>query len=295
MLFRSMMVNGDHYTWNYWEPMGQMDLDLEARKDGGSGMRHWVATHPYRNYQAGEVSQIVEAYHNGLTFDQKDIELIIATNLKVMWNGDKQKPQFVNSNVRLPQVKLTAEEQKAKDEEVAQNAYAKEGRAGMLWTPLMDFDPTIRELYELQLAGGRGAVAEINRAYYQNVTKKRAPSFERHHKDMPVTVYKALPNQAPALTLAAALPYVVEAGKETMLISKSVVDGKLEIALMSADGSKKLTVLHTGEVKGGSDGHAGVFILPWNLQVDGKRLEAGDYRIRWTFGEGYAEYPLTVK
>lgn len=290
-----MTLNDDHYTWNYWEPLGQMDIDLKARREGGSGLRHWVNTHGYRNYQAGEVKMIVEAYHSGITFDRRDIELLIATNLKVMWNGDKDDPKFANSNARLPRPELTPEQKKAQQEAEAANKYAKEGRAGTLWTPLADFDPTIRQLYARQLEKGSGSIAELNKAYFKKVTAAREPGFDRHHADLPVSVYTALPARAAALTLAAALPSVVEAGKTTLLVSKANLPGKLEVNVMSADGEKMIATLHSGDVPGGTDGHAGVFILPWNLEVDGKRLDPGSYRIRWTFGGQSTDYPLTVK
>ena len=87
----------DHYVWNYWEPFGAWDLNLEKRE-----ARHWIGVHPYRNYQAREVAQMVEAYHTGVVFDKTDIERILRTNLEVMWNGDRVNPKFRNSDVTRP-------------------------------------------------------------------------------------------------------------------------------------------------------------------------------------------------
>jgi hypothetical protein len=86
----------NHYVWSYWEPFGPWDIDLE-KKD----TKHWVGAHGYRSgYQAAEVSNIVEAYQSGIVFDAVDIERIINTNLRVMWNQDRVRPYFINSNGR---------------------------------------------------------------------------------------------------------------------------------------------------------------------------------------------------
>ena len=83
----------DSYTWNYWEPVYPGDI----RSIDPPEMAHWVGTHPYRNYQSGEVHAVVEAFHNGLTFDREDIRRFLATNL-MMWNGRLDDPQFRNSD-----------------------------------------------------------------------------------------------------------------------------------------------------------------------------------------------------
>ncbi|MBN2326002.1 MAG: hypothetical protein JXR73_02535, partial [Candidatus Omnitrophica bacterium] len=97
-----MCLFHDHYVWNYWEPFGAWDIE-DASKNR---LRHWVNVHPYRNYQSGEIYEIAEAYHSGLTFTQKDIEKIINTNLKVMWNGDSEKPSWRNSNYAVQMAAL---------------------------------------------------------------------------------------------------------------------------------------------------------------------------------------------
>ena len=58
--------------------------------------------HGGRPYNAGEIGQMVEAYNTGVVFDKTDIERFLNTNLKIMWNGDKAKPHFANSNWKLP-------------------------------------------------------------------------------------------------------------------------------------------------------------------------------------------------
>jgi hypothetical protein len=116
-------------VWNYWEPTGVWDVT-------GHDLRHWVNVHPYRNYQAGELNHIVEAYHSGIVFDRADIERMIRTNLKVMWNGDVDDPQWRNSDAR-GQWKVPPPPPEGW-----------KGRAGTLWSALRDFDPTIRLLYQ---------------------------------------------------------------------------------------------------------------------------------------------------
>ncbi len=111
------------YVWNYWEPLGPWDIDLDQQR-----IRHWVNVHPTRNYQSREVASIVEAYHTGIVFTRQDIERIIHTNIENMWNGDRDKPRWRNAGLGglwTPQP---------------------EGRAGTLWTALGDFDARVRQL-----------------------------------------------------------------------------------------------------------------------------------------------------
>ena len=132
----------DELHWNYWEPGGQWDL--------GTGKRaiHWVGVHPERNYQSGEVVNILKAYNGGIVFTEEDIRSIVNTNLKAMWNGDTSKPLFANSNADLKGALTPA-------------AYA--GRhAGELWTPLAQVDGTVRELYAARMGGRQGLGPSIS-------------------------------------------------------------------------------------------------------------------------------------
>ena len=96
--------------------------------------------HPYRNYQAGEINQIVEAYHSGITFTKDDIQHIINTNLKVMWNGDKENPKWKNSNYAVEMASMgKISISKAPGGEFP-------NLAGTLWRGLIGFDSTIRDL-----------------------------------------------------------------------------------------------------------------------------------------------------
>jgi hypothetical protein len=84
----------NHYCWNYWTPLTPMDVNLDRKTT-----RQWVGVHEWRSgYQAGEVGKIVFAFQHGIVFDKQDIQRILNTNLKVMWNGDKVNPKFINSN-----------------------------------------------------------------------------------------------------------------------------------------------------------------------------------------------------
>ena len=132
----------DHYCWNYYEPLYPGDVDLE-KKD----TRHGVWVHPWRSgYTAREVEDIAEAYHYGIVFDEQDIKRIINTNLNVMWNKDKLNPRFISSNGLGADNDTTgiADFQRAwGHSNVTKNS-------GELWTGLLDFDQTIRDLYELR-------------------------------------------------------------------------------------------------------------------------------------------------
>ena len=164
----------NHYVWNYWEPFGPWDIDWKNKDT-----RHWVGVHPYRNYQAGEVNQIVDAYHHGIVFDEVDIQRIINTNLKVMWNGDRENPKFANSNVtHVPSKKKPTGDSRWK------------GLAGILWSGLIDFDPTIRELYELKFKGQKEFLMAA-REVFKKVANCRA-FIVGDHSDGPLEYYNEL-------------------------------------------------------------------------------------------------------
>jgi hypothetical protein len=96
--------------------------------------------------------------------------------------------------------------------------------------------------------------------------------------------------------MVAALPSIFAAGTKTILINKSWESGTLELALYSKDGSQKIKTLYQGPIIGGADGHAGFFIHEWNgMDPDTKKPYTGDYTIRWTFGAGYRDFPITIK
>jgi hypothetical protein len=254
------------YVWNYWEPLGPWDIDREEGK-----IRHWVNVHPKRNYQAREVGFMVEAYHTGVVFDQKDIERILKTNLGVMWNGDREKPRWRNANV---------------GGEWHQDEY---NSAGTLWSGLLDFDQTLRDLYALRLKPGT-----TGHAYFQKVTLSREPGFERKYRsvdEIPQIDF----SECRELNMVAVLPQVVARGEKATVICKARVPGELEVVLYSVEGAR-LETLYAGEIEGGYDGLEGIFWLEWEgKRGNGEALDSGEYRIRWTFGGEYREYPVVIE
>jgi hypothetical protein len=225
-----------------------------------------VNVHGDRPYQAGEVPQIVEAYDTGVVFDKADIERILNTNLKIMWNGDKDKPRFANSNWRLP----------APPGAPTPDANSK---AGQLWTGLLPFSQTVRDL------SGRGEQT------------KRPVGFERLYcAEKDAKVFDFPFHSCKTLTATAVKPSIVKNGTKAILMCKArIPQDTFEVGLYSADGKEKLLEIYKGKIDGGLDGHAGIFLLQWDpgTAPQSKPLK-GEYRIRWTGVDGYREFPITV-
>ena len=275
---KSFQYFDNHYVWNYWEPFGAWDIDR-----GNNKPRHWINVHPYRNYQAGEIGQIVDAYHNGLVFDEQDIKRIISTNLDVMWNGDRKAPRFNNSNItHIPAKK-------------PDQGSGFESVAGTLWTGLLDFDQTVRDLYTLRFK----ELTSMNpdRIYFERVVKNNPPGFERKHVSGPVSVSPIEFTECPDLSMAIVIPQVISEGEEVLILCKSwSAADTLEIALYSENGTKIIRTLSKTLLDGSSDGLAGIYIFPWDgADPENKVTLKGDYRIRWTFGNGYRERPIVLK
>ncbi|NLF32720.1 MAG: hypothetical protein GX591_17745 [Planctomycetes bacterium] len=274
-LFKSrLQYFDDHYLWNYWEPVTVTDVDLGRRNT-----RHWMNVHPYRNYQAGEIDDIVEAYHTGVVFSEEDIRRIINTNLKVMWNGDLENPQWSNSNVTLPGYKP------------AEPSEHYPTWAGTLWGALADFDPTVRQLAAPRGGDSRNAGRRLAADYFNNVISARPPSFERRRLVEPAEVFDVPLGDCNAVTVAAVLPSRIQRGTPSVLLSKMSIGGTMRIDLLDAKGRKTVTTLHEGQVGGGMDGHGGVFIHTF----DGGDVKAGDYLVRWTFNDGYRLFPVRIE
>ena len=268
---RFQLVDEDgfsYYVWDYWEAFGPESVDL-AKHD----TRHWMNVHPSRAYAAGEVGQMVEAYNTGVVFDKTDIERFINTNLRIMWNGNKANPHYSNSNWKLPMP--LGPDGKPLPPEVNSSA-------ARLWTGLSQFSQEIRDL-----EGGRGRRSATDRP----VTFDRLYCAERDAKvfDWPYC------HSCKSLTVAAALPSIVKKGNSAILLCKARIPQDLfEIALYSADGKQKILVIHQGKIDGGLDGHAGIFILPWDPASSKDTPLKGDYRIRWTSVDGCREFPITI-
>jgi hypothetical protein len=280
----------DHYVWNYWEPFGLWDFDLIK-----GTTRHWVNVHPYRDYQLGEINQIREAYHTGVVFSPQDIQRIINTNLKVMWNGDKERPAFRNSNATQPG-RAEAAEQLAAAAANAPRGSMESRLAGTLWTGLADFDETVRELSALRLRPDAEGSVNPGGAYFRNVTLRRPAGFDRLYADLPVTVFDVPLSECRSITAAAVMPRTVQKGNNSVVFSKAVVPVELEVAVYSADGKEKLLTLFKGKAEGSTDGVAGFHIVQWDgTDPAGTRSFQGEYRIRWTVPDGYREFPIAVK
>jgi hypothetical protein len=274
----------NHYCWNYWEPLAPGDVNL-IKKD----TRHWVGVHPWRSgYQAGEVGKIVEAYHYGMVFDEQDMQRIINTNLNVMWNKDKVNPSFINSN-GLGADHDTLGMGAFQAVNGHSNAFK---NAGELWTSLLDFDQTIRDLYELRF---KKDDKSIRRTRYENTVLKNPPSFKRKYAKGEVTVPVVNFTECKDLYLATVLPHIITKGEKSIIICKSWKSGELQIDLYSTDG-KKIKNLYKGKIGGATEIGRGVFIINWDGKDPAKKeTYKGDYRIRWTIGDGYREFPITIK
>ncbi len=268
----------NHYCWNYYEPLYPGDIDMEKRDT-----RHGVWVHPWRSgYQAGEVSQIVNAYHHGIVFDSVDMQRIINTNLDVMWNKDSVHPKFINSNglgadgdtTGLANFKRTYGHSNA----------VKNG--GELWTGLLDFDQTIRDLYELRFNGDTASPAYLS---YKKSVLVNPPGFNRKYVNGKVTVPIVGFTECRDLYLATVLPHKIPKDGASVIICKSWDAGDISIDLYATSGIK-LTNLYKGEIGRGKN-----LIVTWDGKDPAKKAAFnGEYKIRWTTEGGYREFPIEI-
>ena len=264
----------NHYCWNYYEPLYPGDVDL-VKKD----TRHGVWVHAWRSgYQAGEVEKIVEAYNYGIVFDEQDIKRIINTNLNVMWNKDKINPRFINSNglgADNDTSGIAAFQKAWGHSNVTKNS-------GELWTGLLDFDQTIRDLYELRFKNDQKSIRYLR---YKNSVLANPPGFKRKYVTGEVTVPAVNFTESKELCLATVLPHIISKENKSIIICKSNVPGELLIDLYSTEG-KKITNLYKGKIT------EGIFLITWDGKDPAKKVTyKGDYRIRWSIGSGYREFP----
>lgn len=267
----------DHYCWNYFDPLWIGDVDLEHNTT-----KHFVDVHPWRaGYQAGEVGKIVLAYNYGCVFDSTDIQRIINTNLKVMWNGDMKNPKYISSNglgadgdtVGLADFKRTYGHSNVKKYE------------GQLWTSLTPFSQTIRDLSAARFKG--------------DTTSERYIAFKKRMMGNPVSfkrtlvigVAKPIPfdfTECKDLYCAVVLPHNIKTGEKSVIICKSRTPGDLQVDLFSKDG-KLLNTLFKGKMKS-------VFhTMTWDgKDPSNKAKYSGEYKIRWTTAGGYREFPVNI-
>jgi hypothetical protein len=267
----------DHYCWNYYEPLYPGDVDL-VKKD----TRHGVWVHPWRSgYQAGEVEKIVEAYHYGIVFDEQDIKRIINTNLNVMWNKDKNNPRFISSNglgADNDTSGIAAFQKAWGHSNVTKNS-------GELWTGLLDFDQTIRDLYELRFKNDQKSIQYLR---YKNSVLTNPPGFKRKYVKGEVTVPAVNFTESKELCLATVLPHIITKENKSIIICKSYIPGELQIDVYSNEG-QKITGLYQGKIS------EGIFIITWDGKDPAKKVTfKGDYRIRWSIGTGYREFPIVI-
>lgn len=257
----------DHYAWNYWEPFGLWDLKPGNLQEFSS----WINTHPYVNYQAGEVTAFVEAYHHGLVFDEQDMRRLVRTNLHVMWNGKLDDPQWNNSDAGV---------QKAALGEIRRGTPKPDGKfAGALWTALVPFDATARALYEKQLAPG-----SIEYAYYHRVTARTPPGYQRRHAELQSRPFDFPFHPCSTITMAAVIPAVIERGQYALVACQGRTAGDLRVELRGDDGQTAIAVLKEAPLK-----------LIVNHIWDTSGVKPGRYRVRWTLKNEYREFPIEVR
>lgn len=238
----------DAFTWNYWEPLYPGDVvSAEPPK-----LAHWVGTHPYRDYQQGEVSEFVEAYHNGLVFNRGDIARLVRTNLR-MWNGDYEAPRWVNSDAAANRKADAA--WRAPDP--SERGYGR--NAGTLWRALCEFDSTLARLGEV-------------RAKNSDYERRGEGPVRQFEWPMPAATF---------LNMGCVLPAALKRGDRAFLVSKTRAPGNLHIVLTDRAGNDEIERLFSGEVSGGIDGLQGLTIRPWRADV-----APGNYRVRWLFTRG---------
>jgi len=250
------------YTWNYWEPMSPKDI-IE-RSPGRYDLSHWVGTHPYRDYQLGEVSKIVFAYDFGVTFTDEDIKRLIHTNTKFMWNRlFGNETEWENSDSKLPGYT------KARPSE----AYPT--WAGTFWKPLERFG---------------GIMFNIANPEFSS---SREPKFERQYApDANVEDFPWMKGIAESggQTVALAIPSVVPADESTMILSKcyNVPRSPVEIYVRPLEGGE-MTLLTTQQM-----GNSVQMFYRWDGQINGARTP-GEYIIIWKFLGGERAYPVTLR
>lgn len=258
-----------HYSWNYWEPFGPWDV-VEGDPQN---FNTWINTHPYRNYQSGEVEAFVVAYNHGIVFDATDIERLVRTNIEVMWNGEfGEATAWNNSNAGV---------QKAALGEIRRGSRpASESRAGTLWTALAPFDATVRKLYEQQLGEGTPAAA-----LYRNVTAATPPGYARRTDVEPKTMDFPF-HPCSTITMAAAIPADLHRGEFVLVACQGRTGGEVVVELRSADGERRVAELGKAELARAPFIH--------NLSWDSSDAKPGRYRIRWTLGDEVREFPIEI-
>ena len=257
------------YTWNYWEPVSPADINVQSTRNERI-LSHWVGTHPYRDYQAGEIVMVVYAYNMGVTFTDDDIRRFIHTNLQFMWNGDRSKPEWANSDAILPGY----EKPKPSKEYPT--------TAGIQWDALAQFDTTI--LYLKKLAGSRNRPISEDKTETIGFVRKYAPKA----KIQEPAWMKGVGESAGQME-AIVIPSVIPAGESAVILSKSDGDvSTVEIVIRPLKGGKEIPIT-THEMGKGTQ-----FFYVWDGTIDGKRKK-GEYVVIWKYRGGERAYPVTIQ
>ena len=267
----------DHYCSNYYEPLTAGDIDLERKS-----ARHGIWPHPWRSgYQMLEINKIVEAYHYGMVFDEQDIQRLINTNLKVMWNGDRVNPKFINSNglgADGDTSGLAGFVRTYGHSNVTKNS-------GELWPALLDFDQTVRDLYELRFKGDTTSERYL---HYKKTVLANPPSFKRKYLKGEPKVKNFNFTECKDLNCAVVLPHIVPKDGKSIIFCQSWISGDLNIDLYSTS-NELITNIYKGAIKNGQ------FIIEWDGKDPSKKADLkGNYKVRWTINGGYREFPVII-
>ncbi len=254
------------YTWNYWEPITPEDINIYSTRNERI-LSHWVGTHPYRDYQAGEVEKIVYAYNMGVTFTDADIRRLINTNLTFMWNGDRLSPAWANSDSKLPGY------QKAPPSEAYPTT------AGTCWGVLSQFDTTI--LYLSTTADKRKMSPGDTKT--GGFVRKYAPGTVVEEPAWMKNV-----GESAGQTEAIVIPAVVPAGGNTVILSKALAEmSPVEISVRPLKDGKELPIVIQQMGNGIQLFHV------WDGKINGIRTP-GEYVIIWRYRGGERAYPVTL-
>jgi hypothetical protein len=114
--------NGRYFVWNYWQPAGPWDY-----KPNGAP-KHWVGVHPNGGYYQVDAHGIIDAWEHGLVYTADDVRRLIATNRDFMWNQKIAGAAFQRIDGGAPEKRW-------------------EKSPGLLWTALLPYDPTLRQIF----------------------------------------------------------------------------------------------------------------------------------------------------
>ena len=251
---RRYFPDEDRVVWNFWMPHGPYDIT-------GNAPQSWVAVHPERaGYQAGETSDFVEVYDSGLVFDQRDIELMVATN---KW-------------------------MKAHDWRSADGST----KAGTFWSSLARFDDELYQHRQQQVAKAKGIDGQITKANFAKLER----GFERRKvpagHEVEVSEVPLQPGRH--IGMAMVIPDTMEykADKRVRLTTMLVGEGPLKLELLSADGNRVLgTIAETTITK--ADNY---FSPLWDgVNPATGTHEDGKYLVRWTFNGEQRTWPVWVE